>query len=67
MSIWDRFIKADGKVQSLPVHMAVCVGLGMGVAIVIHILNALALPVAIAGGLYVGYQTWQADKRINGG
>lgn len=66
MSFFDKFITKDGTVDSLVKHMAISVGIGLGLAIVIHVLNALAFPLAIAGGLYVGYKTYEADKRING-
>lgn len=67
MNVFDKLVTKDGTVDSLAKHMMICVGLGLGAAIVIHVLNALAFPLAIGGGLFVGYQTWKADKRINGG
>jgi hypothetical protein len=62
----DDFIKKDGNVSSLLKHEAIWVGIGIGIAVVVKLISALIFPVAIVGGAYMGYRTYQADKRING-
>lgn len=66
MKLFDSLIEKDGKVSSILTHLLIWVGGAAAVAFFIKILAALMFPILVVGGIWAGYQSWQADKRING-
>lgn len=66
MKLFDSLINKDGVVDSPIKHFACWGAAGLVAAVIVKFVGGLLFPVLIVGGIWAGYQSWQADKRING-
>jgi hypothetical protein len=64
--LMDKSVAKDGVVSSSVAHIAVYVGIALGVFVLLKIIGVLLFPTLIGGGIYLGYKSWKADQRING-